>query len=55
LPGAAEFDLFSLIDLGPFAVRVGAGVGPALLSLGMLLTYSIVLGTVYVALELKTR
>jgi hypothetical protein len=33
-----------LIDLGPFAIRVGAGIGPALLSLGMLLTYSIVLG-----------
>jgi hypothetical protein len=41
---------FPLIDLGPFAVRVGAGIGPALLSLGMLLTYSIVLGAVYVAL-----
>jgi hypothetical protein len=41
---------FPLIDLGPFAVRVGAGIGPALLSLSMLLTYSIVLGAVYVAL-----
>jgi hypothetical protein len=44
---------FPLIDLGPFAIRVGAGIGPALLSLGMLLIYSIVLGTVYVALESK--
>ncbi len=44
---------FPLIDLGPFASRVGAGIGPALLSLGMLLTYSIVLGTVYVALDAK--
>jgi len=35
---------FPLIDLGPFAIRVGAGIGPALLLLGMLLTYSIVLG-----------
>jgi hypothetical protein len=35
---------FPLIDLGPFAIRVGAGIAPALLSLGMLLTYSIVLG-----------
>jgi uncharacterized protein DUF6789 len=42
---------FPLIDLGPFAIRVGAGIGPALLSLGMLLTYSIVLGIVYVALD----
>lgn len=46
---------FPLIDLGPFAIRVGAGIGPALLSLGMLLTYSIVLGTVYVALESKPQ
>ena len=42
---------FPLIDLGPFAIRVGAGIAPALLSLGMLLTYSIVLGIVYVALD----
>jgi uncharacterized protein DUF6789 len=42
---------FPLIDLGPFAVRVGAGIGPALLSFAMLLTYSIVLGIVYVALD----
>jgi hypothetical protein len=41
---------FPMIGLGPFAVWVGAGIGPALLSLGMLLTYSMVLGTVYVAL-----
>ena len=41
---------FPLIGLGPFAMGVGLGVGPALLSLVMLLTYSIVLGTVYVAL-----
>jgi hypothetical protein len=46
---------FPLIDLGPFAIRVGAGIGPALLSLGMLLTYSIVLGTVYVAQESKPQ
>jgi hypothetical protein len=44
---------FPLIDLGPFAIRVGAGIGPALLSLGMLLIYSIVLGTIYVAVESK--
>jgi hypothetical protein len=42
---------FPLIGLGPFAIRVGLGIGPALLSLGMLLTYSVVLGTVYVALD----
>ena len=42
---------FPLIGLGPFAIRVGAGFGPALLSVSMLLTYSVVLGTVYAALN----
>ena len=42
---------FPLIGLGPFAIRAGEGVGPALLSLSMLLTYSVVLGTVYAALN----
>ena len=42
---------FPLIGLGPFAMSVGSGFGPAVLSLVMLQTYSIVLGTVYVALD----
>ena len=42
---------FPLIGLGPFAIRAELGVAPALLSLAMLLTYSVVLGTVYVALD----
>ena len=42
---------FPLIGLGPFAIRAGADLGPALLSLSMLLTYSVVLGTVYAALN----
>ena len=42
---------FPLIGLGPFAMGVGSGFGPAVLSLVMLQTYSIVLGMVYVALE----
>ena len=42
---------FPLIGLGPFASRAGLGIAPALLSLAMLLTYSVVLGTVYVALD----
>ena len=42
---------FPVIGLGPFAMSVGSGFGPAVLSLVMLQTYSIVLGTVYVALE----
>jgi len=46
---------FPLIGLGPFASGVGLGIGPALLSLVMLLTYSIVLGTVYVALASRSR
>jgi hypothetical protein len=42
---------FPLIGLGPFAVAVGLGIAPAMLSLVMVLIYSIVLGTVYIALE----
>ncbi len=42
---------FPLIGLGPFAFQAGLGIAPALVSLGMLLTYSIVLATVYIALE----
>ena len=42
---------FPLIGLGPFAIKVGLGAAPAFLSLSMLLTYSVVMATVYVALE----
>jgi hypothetical protein len=42
---------FPVIGLGPFAVRTGLGIAPAMLSLGMVLTYSIGLGTVYIALD----
>jgi hypothetical protein len=42
---------FPLIGLGPFAFEIGLGIAPALLSLAMVLTYSVVLGTVYVALD----
>jgi hypothetical protein len=42
---------FPAIGLGAFAVNVGLGVRPAMLSLAMLLTYSFVLGTIYVALD----
>ena len=42
---------FPLIGLGPFAIWVGLGIGPAVLSLAMVLTYSVVLGTVYAALN----
>ena len=42
---------FPLIGLGPFAVGAGLGIAPAMMSLGMVLTYSVVLGTVYVALD----
>ena len=46
---------FPLIGLGLFAFRAGLGIGPALLSLAMLLSYSVVLGTVYSALNSGTR
>jgi hypothetical protein len=42
---------FPVIGLGLFAAHVGLGIAPAMLSLGMVLTYSIVLGVVYSALE----
>ena len=38
---------FPLIGLGPFALHVGLGIKPALLSLAMLLAYSVAMGTVY--------
>lgn len=42
---------FPLLDLGVFGMQVGLGILPALFSLAMLLTYSIVLGIVYDALN----
>jgi hypothetical protein len=42
---------FPLIGLGPFAAYAGLGVAPAVMSLGMVLTYSIVLGATYAALD----
>jgi hypothetical protein len=42
---------FPLIGLGPFAIRAELGIKPAMLSLAMVLTYSIVLGTVYATLN----
>ena len=46
---------FPLIGLGPFAFQAGLGIAPAFLSLAMLLTYSIVLATVYLALDRWTE
>jgi hypothetical protein len=45
---------FPLIGLGPFAISVGLGIAPALMSLGMVLAYSTVLGTVYIALDSRS-
>jgi Family of unknown function (DUF6789) len=42
---------FPLVNLGLFASGVGLGIVPALFSLAMLLTYSVVLGMVYAALN----
>jgi len=42
---------FPLLGLGLFATRLDLGIGPALFSLAMLLTYSVVLGVVYAALH----
>ncbi|MGY3623037.1 DUF6789 family protein [Bradyrhizobium sp. USDA 10063] len=42
---------FPLLRLGFFATGVGLGIKPALFSLAMVLTYSIILGIVYAALN----
>jgi len=42
---------FPLLGLGLFATNLDLGIEPALFSLAMLLTYSIVLGSVYAALN----
>ena len=42
---------FPMIGLGFFALQVGLGISPALFSLAMLLTYSVILGIVYDALN----
>jgi hypothetical protein len=41
---------FPLLGRGPFAVRAGLGLLPAIFSLPMILTYSIVMGIAYSAL-----
>jgi hypothetical protein len=46
---------FPLVGLGPFAFEAGLGIAPAFLSLAMLLTYSIVLATVYFAMDRWTE
>jgi hypothetical protein len=42
---------FPLLGLGVFATGIGLGLWPALFSLAMLLTYSVVMGVVYDALN----
>jgi len=42
--------VFPLLGLGVFSTGIGLGVWPALFSLAMLLTYSVVMGVVYDAL-----
>jgi hypothetical protein len=42
---------FPLLGLGLFATRLDLGIQPALFSLAMLLAYSVVLGSVYAALN----
>ena len=46
---------FPMIGLGPFAAGLGLGTRPALFSLAMILTYSLVLGAVYGALNGSVR
>jgi hypothetical protein len=48
---AMDLVFFPLIGLGPFATGLGLGLEPALFSLAMILAYSLVLGSVYSALN----
>jgi uncharacterized protein DUF6789 len=45
---------FPLIGLGPFAFGAELGIAPAIMSLAMVLTYSVALGTVYMALDARS-
>jgi len=42
---------FPLLGLGVFAMNIGLGISPALFSLAMFMTYSVVMGLVYAALK----
>ena len=42
---------FPIIGIGLFAIKVGLGIAPALFSLAMLLTYSIVMALAYAAID----
>jgi hypothetical protein len=48
---AMGFVFFPLLGLGPFASKLDLGIWPAVFSLAMLLTYSVVLGIVYAVLN----
>jgi Family of unknown function (DUF6789) len=43
--------VFPIVGLGLFGLQTGLGMAPALFSLAMLLTYSVVMGVVYSALS----
>jgi hypothetical protein len=46
---------FPVLGLGLFATQVGLGIKPALFSLMMLLTYSVITGIAYSALNPKSN
>jgi hypothetical protein len=50
---AMNLIFFPLLGLGLLATRVGLGLWPALFSLAMMLTYSVVMGIVYSMIEVK--
>ena len=45
---------FPFVGLGLFGLNVGVGLAPALFSLAMLLTYSVVMGLVYSAINSRS-
>jgi hypothetical protein len=50
---AMDLIFFPLLGLGLFATKLGLGLWPALFSLAMMLTYSVVMGTVYSMIDVK--
>lgn len=51
--GAVKGLVFGLLGLGVFATGIALGLQPALFALAMLLTYSVVMGVVYDALDAR--
>lgn len=52
---AMDLIFFPLLGLGLFATKLGLGLRPAIFSLAMMLTYSVVMGMVYGMIDVKSN